>query len=118
MIIPQLYREKTISCCNMMINMTKLSRGGMKDWYDFNFVNKKYVHLYTFYIFVYFQTREPQRRPKIISKPKPKPIEPFKLYLAGLKDSDKPSLPKELNYRKAITDFLKSMKPVNDFLQK
>ncbi|CAJ0827617.1 8083_t:CDS:10 [Entrophospora sp. SA101] len=56
--------------------------------------------------------REPRKKIRIVSKPEPKPVERFKLHLADLKDSDKPYLPPNLDYRKAISDFLKSMKPL------
>ncbi|CAG8836908.1 2262_t:CDS:2, partial [Racocetra persica] len=37
------------------------------------------------------------------------PLEYFKLHLADIPDEEKPNLPRGLNYRKAITDFLKKM---------
>ncbi|CAG8851230.1 5243_t:CDS:2, partial [Gigaspora margarita] len=38
-----------------------------------------------------------------------KPVELFKLHLANMPEKDKPMLPKELDYKKAITDYLTEM---------
>ncbi|CAG8578645.1 10325_t:CDS:2 [Diversispora eburnea] len=39
------------------------------------------------------------------------PVELFKLHLSAMPDSEKPPLPKLLNYKKAITDFLREIVP-------
>ncbi|CAG8600929.1 6199_t:CDS:2 [Diversispora eburnea] len=41
-----------------------------------------------------------------------KPVELFKLHLGSMPDSEKPTLPKGLDYKKAITDYLKEMETV------
>ncbi|PKC52584.1 hypothetical protein RhiirA1_481183, partial [Rhizophagus irregularis] len=38
-----------------------------------------------------------------------KPVEHFKLHLSNIPDNEKPVLPKGINYKKAITDYLKCM---------
>lgn len=38
-----------------------------------------------------------------------RPVELFKLHLGEMPDSEKPPLPKLLDYKKAITDYLKVM---------
>ncbi|CAG8586674.1 1928_t:CDS:2, partial [Scutellospora calospora] len=42
-----------------------------------------------------------------------KPVERFKLHLGDLPESEMPPLPKELNYKKAITDYLTEMETIN-----
>ncbi|PKK41865.1 hypothetical protein RhiirC2_804669, partial [Rhizophagus irregularis] len=38
-----------------------------------------------------------------------KPVERFKLHLSNIPDNEKPVLPKGINYKKAIPDYLKCM---------
>ncbi|CAG8690790.1 3535_t:CDS:2, partial [Acaulospora colombiana] len=47
-----------------------------------------------------------------------KPIELFKLHLGNMPESEKPFLPKGLDYRKAITDYLREMAMVDQQLIK
>ncbi|RHZ76354.1 hypothetical protein Glove_198g112 [Diversispora epigaea] len=51
--------------------------------------------------------QKPSRKNK--KKPDPKPVELFKLHLGNMPDSEKPPLPKGLDHKKAITDYLKKM---------
>ena len=39
----------------------------------------------------------------------PKPVELFKLHLGDMPESEKPYLPPNLDYKKAITDYLREM---------
>ncbi|CAJ0913549.1 18596_t:CDS:10 [Entrophospora sp. SA101] len=58
--------------------------------------------------------REPRRRRNNAVEPVSKPVEYFKLLLKyDSKRSDKIRMPAGLDYRKAIADYLKAMKPVN-----
>ncbi len=41
---------------------------------------------------------------------RPRPVELFKLHLSDLEEQDKPWLPSQLNYKKAIEDYLTQMK--------
>ncbi|CAG8602704.1 16306_t:CDS:2 [Funneliformis mosseae] len=58
--------------------------------------------------------KKPRRnKGKSKNQPVPKPVEHFKLHLGSMPDNDKPLLPKGLNHKKAITDYLKSMDTIN-----
>ena len=56
--------------------------------------------------------QEPSKKKKAMAKPQPKPVELFKLHLAGLKDDEKSLLPPGLDAKKAITDYLHEMNKV------
>ncbi|RIA97899.1 hypothetical protein C1645_751090 [Glomus cerebriforme] len=54
--------------------------------------------------------KKPKRsKAKSKNQPAPKPIEHFKLHLGNMPENEKPELPKGINHKKAITDYLKSM---------
>ena len=55
--------------------------------------------------------KEKPRRNKGKSKSNPssKPVERFKLHLYNIPENEKPILPEGITYKKAITDYLKSM---------
>ncbi|PKY24632.1 hypothetical protein RhiirB3_527366 [Rhizophagus irregularis] len=50
--------------------------------------------------------KKPKRKEKNSST---KPVELFKLHLGDMPESDKPYLPPNLSYKKAITDYLREM---------
>ena len=50
--------------------------------------------------------KKPRRKEKNSSS---KPVELFKLHLGDMPESEKPYLPPNLNYKKAITDYLGEM---------
>jgi len=50
--------------------------------------------------------RKPKRKEKNLST---KPVELFKLHLGDMPESEKPYLPPNLNYKKAITDYLREL---------
>ena len=41
-----------------------------------------------------------------------RPVELFKLHLGNMKENEKPPLPSGLDFKKAITDYLKELKKV------
>ncbi|RIB06646.1 hypothetical protein C2G38_2046625 [Gigaspora rosea] len=53
--------------------------------------------------------QEPPKKRRALTKPQPKPVELFKLHLAGIKEEDKPPLPPGLDAKKVITDYLHEM---------
>ncbi|CAG8839260.1 3414_t:CDS:2, partial [Racocetra persica] len=53
--------------------------------------------------------QEPPKKKKALAKPQPKPVELFKLHLAGIKEEDKPPLPPGLDAKRVITDYLHEM---------
>jgi len=54
--------------------------------------------------------KKPKRsKGKSKHQPYPKPVEHFKLHLYNIPENEKPILPKGITYKKAITDYLKSM---------
>ncbi|CAG8551071.1 1869_t:CDS:2, partial [Dentiscutata erythropus] len=53
--------------------------------------------------------QEPPKKRKALAKPQPKPVELFKLHLAGIKEEDKPPLPPGLDPKRVITDYLHEM---------
>lgn len=57
--------------------------------------------------------QEPPKKKRAMARPQSKPVELFKLHLAGVKDDEKPPLPPGLDARKAITDYLHEMNKVS-----
>jgi len=51
----------------------------------------------------------PSKKKRSAKKMPPKPIECFKLHLGDINPSEKPRLPRNLDYKKAITDYLSEM---------
>jgi hypothetical protein len=51
-------------------------------------------------------------RKRMHNQPDRRPVELFKLHLGNMKQNEKPPLPSGLDFKKAITDYLKELKKV------